>query len=217
MNENYYRLYKEVGKKYKKLPQKMQLACLRTYKKTGDLKALEQILNANLPLVIDIASSFNRKGENQDLLMDFISVGYEESIKCLDRYKFGKGDCTVTSWIRNNVRNKIWSFLREHKKVVKINTSAYDKLSEDKKNRDKFFAKNGFFPIKGQILKHNGETYKFKNEYDLSIVDGRNENGDDEVFSLIPDFNEEDFFPTNSLLKNTINNIAKKNIKFFRI
>lgn len=208
MNENYIRLYKEVGKKYEKVPQKKQLAYLKQYKKNGNRIFLDKILYANLPLIIDIACSFNRKGENDNLLMDFISVGCEEGIKCLDRYTFGKGNCTVSSWIRNNVRNKIITFLRENKNVVKINTSAHQKLIEDRKKREKFFALNGTFPLAGQTLKEDKGSYKFKNEYEFNFFNGENTNGES-IFDEIEDFNEEEFIPSNVILRNNLNNIIK--------
>ncbi len=211
MNDNYRRLYKEVKSKYEKVSQPQQLKYLKNYKRTRNRAMLEQILYANMPIIIDIACSFNRKGENNELLMDFISIGYEESIKCLDRYKFGKGNCTVTSWIRNNVRNKIWTFLREYKKVVKINTSAYDKFTEDRKLRDRFFALNGFFPTKGDIItKGDGTTHKFKDEYEFSIFDGHGDETEEGFFNTISDFDESSFIPLDCQLKNKIRGIAEQ-------
>lgn len=214
MNQ-YIRLHRDVGKNYITLPQKKQLKLLKKYQETKEEKYLVQIIKANLRLIIDVANSFNRYGQYDSILMDLISVGNEEAIRCLDRYDFNKGNCTVSSWIRNNITLKIILYLKEYGVIVKVNSSAYDKISNDKKHRNTFFLKNGYYPNKGETINIDGEPIKFKNEYELSTFDGFESNGEKSFFENMEDeasSNEFEFLTKREIVALKINEIAGKSL-----
>lgn len=213
IKEQHGKLYNDVKTKYINIPQAKQLEYLKKYKKTKDVKYLHLIINANLRLIMDVACSFNRHGGNDMILLDLISIGNEEAIKCLDRYQFDKGWCSVSSWIRNNIRLKMIMFLKEHSNVVKINSSAYDQIRRDKQYRNMFFLENGYFPHTGECIVNGEEEYVFKDEYVFSTTAGfESEDGESFFEKIIDDSNVEktDINSNAHIIKKKINDIAKK-------
>lgn len=213
IKEKYNRLYSDIKTAYIKIPQAKQLDFLKKYRKTRDIKYLHLIINANLPLIMDVACSFNRHGGNDMVLLDLVSIGNEEAIKCLERYQFDKGKCSVSSWIRNNIRLKMIMFLKEHSNVVKINSSAYDQIRKDKNYRNMFFLENGYFPHVGESIVDGEEEYIFKDEYVFSTTAGFESEGGESFFEKIIDdshVEQPDMNSNADIIKKKINDIAKK-------
>lgn len=165
------RLYKEVGKEHNELPLNEQLDVLKLYHETGDHIYANMIIKSNLKLIMGICKTFLRNTSPElPIYLDVHSEAFKEALDCLDRFKFDIGECTVPSWIRNNVFRCITSYVKSYKHVVKYTPIVHDKLDLHHKARNAFYTVNERFPVKGDevnfLYKGRRVDYEFKNDLD---------------------------------------------------
>lgn len=167
-------LFKEVGKNQLKLSLSEQYDLLVKYHEFFDEKYSDLIVRANLKLIMGICKRFLRhKTQDHPMYMDVHSEAFKEAVNCLKRFRFDKGNCTVPSWIRNNVHRKISNFMKTNKYCIKYTPIVHDRLDLYGKAKNAFYTKNERLPMAGDsvdfLYKGRREFYEFKKDYDTPI------------------------------------------------
>lgn len=171
----YESLFKEVGKNQLNLSLDEQHDLLVKYHENGfDTQYSEQILKANLKLIMGICKVFvKNKSPNHPLYMDIHAKAFREALECLKRFRFDKGNCTVPSWIRNNVYRGVSSFIKANSNVVKYNSVMYDKIDMHRNAKDAFFTRHERPPVEGDdinfLYRGRHVDYRFTKDYEAPI------------------------------------------------
>ena len=174
----------------------------------GDTKAMDRLIKANLKFVISIAKEYQGQGLP---LSDLISEGNLGLVKAATRYDHTKGFRFITYavwWIKE----AIFKSLNDNARTIRLPTNVIKKLSELRKESDKFRFENEREPYYGEIVDENGEIDELLTPTCASLNDTINEDGD-ELYSIIEDkslSDNEEIFSQNQKLKNEINNILSK-------
>jgi RNA polymerase primary sigma factor len=174
----------------------------------GDTKAMDRLVKANLKFVISIAKEYQGQGLP---LSDLISEGNLGLVKAATRYDHTKGFRFITYavwWIKE----AIFKSLNDNARTIRLPTNVIKKLSELRKESDKFRFDNEREPYYGEIVDENGEIDELLTPTCTSLNDRINEDGD-ELYSIIEDkslTDNEEIFSQNQKLKNEIDNILSK-------
>ncbi len=150
---------------------------------SGDETAIEELVNANLKFVISIAKEYQNQGL---LLSDLISEGNFGLVKAATRFDHTRGFRFISYavwWIKQSIIQS----LNENARTVRLPANVISKLSQLKKDIEKFEFENEREPIYGEIFDENNEAV------DLifypkcgSLNDVINEEGD-EMIDLLSD------------------------------
>lgn len=167
-------LFKEVGRQQLKLTLSQQYDLLKLYHQNYEPKYAEQIVRANLKLIMGLCKRFLRyKNQDHPLYMDVHSEAFREAVMCLKRFNFDKGNCTVPSWIRNNVSRTISNFVKTNKHNVKYTPIVHDRLDLYDKAKNAFYTLHERFPVHGEsidfLYKGKRHFYEFKKDYDQPV------------------------------------------------
>jgi len=119
----------------------------------GDETAKEKLVNSNLKFVISIAKEY----QNQGLpLSDLISEGNYGLVKAASRFDHTRGFRFISYavwWIKQSIIQS----LNENARLVRLPANVINKLSNLKKEIEKFEFQNEREPIYGEILDENNE------------------------------------------------------------
>lgn len=171
-------LFKEVGRNQLTLSLDEQYDLLQKFH-NSDFNEIysEKILKANLKLIMGICRQFLRnKSPQHPLYMDIHAKAFREGLECLKRFRFDKGNCTVPSWIRNNVYRALYNFIKVNSSAVKCNAVMLSKMDLYRNAKDAFFTHHERQPVEGDEIDflYRGKRieYKFTKDYQSPIVIG---------------------------------------------
>jgi len=148
----------------------------------------DELIKANLRLVISIAKRFQRRGLS---LEDLIQEGNIGLIKAIERFDFTRGhklSTYATWWIKQSISRA----LEEKVRTVRLPTHVIEVLNKIKKVTQYFFLKNGELPTEKMVASELGYSIKdlrFYNSissYSYSLDKTLGKEGDTELYQIIP-------------------------------
>ena len=165
--------------------------------KSGNIKAIDKLVEANLKFVVSIAKEY----QNQGLaLADLISEGNYGLVKAATRFDHTRGFRFISYavwWIKQSILQG----LNDNARMVRLPANVINKLNSLKKDIEKFEFENERLPIYGEILDDNDEAVDLTlYSKCTSLNDVINEDGD-ELIDLISDNVEEDRLIVDDRLK----------------
>jgi RNA polymerase primary sigma factor len=144
----------------------------------GSSAAIEKLVNANLKFVISIAKEYQSKGMP---LGDLISEGNFGLVKAASRFDHTKGFRFISYavwWIKQSIIQG----LNENARTVRLPPNVIKKLSNLKKEIERFEFENEREPIYGEILDKNNEAVELiLYPTCTSLNDVINEDGDEMI------------------------------------
>ena len=175
----------------------------------GDDSAISKLVGANLKFVISIAKEYQGQGLS---LSDLISEGNLGLVNAATRFDHTRGFRFISYavwWIKESIIKS----LNDNARTIRLPTNVIKKVSDLKKEIEKFELDNERLPVYGDLLDDNGELVEeFTTPQCTSLNDIINEDGD-ELYCIIADVNsniEEEIFSTDDRIKKEINNILSK-------
>jgi len=165
--------------------------------KSGNLNAIDKLVEANLKFVVSIAKEY----QNQGLpLADLISEGNYGLVKAATRFDHTRGFRFISYavwWIKQSIIQG----LNDNARMVRLPANVINKLNNLKKEIERFEFENEREPIYGEILDENEESVDLTlYSRCASLNDVINEDGD-ELIDLISDKVEEDKIIVDEKLK----------------
>lgn len=174
--------------------------------KDGDPKAIDKLVKANLKFVISIAKEYQGQGLS---LSDLISEGNLGLVKAATRFDHTRGFRFISYavwWIKESILKS----LNDNARIIRLPANVIKKLSDLKKEVDKFQFENEREPVYGDLIDLDGQIVdEILTPTCTSLNDIINDDGD-ELYSLIEDVNlstEEEVFSPNDRIKEEINNV----------
>jgi RNA polymerase primary sigma factor len=166
----------------------------------GDTDAINELVNANLRFVIQIAKEYQNQGLPLD---DLISDGNYGLIKAATRFDHTLGFRFISYavwWIKQSIIQS----LNDNARMVRLPASIINKISVLKKEIERFEFENEREPIFGEILDENNEpieliTYPKASSLNEII----NEDGDEMIDTLTAD--DEEIFVVTDKIKDLLN------------
>jgi RNA polymerase primary sigma factor len=171
----------------------------------GDDSAIEELVFANLKFVISIAKEY----QNQGLpLSDLINEGNYGLIKAATKFDHTRGFRFISYavwWVKQSIIQS----LNDNARTIRLPTNVINKLSQLRKEVDKFKLENEREPVYGDI-EIEGETvevFNFEQNVTKSLNDVINEDGS-ELYEIIENPNTvevENFYDVDSIIKDELN------------
>lgn len=192
--ENYERIYQDIKKNNKRLKKNNedlfkkktlkneQKSLIYDYLINGNIKSRDLLIESNLKLCIKMAKKFTDITSKTDFFDDFISVGFLESIECIERYvvdhKKGNkiSDASVSTWIRNNVNYALIRYMKEKGNVIKLQSTYIDDINDEKTAIECFIKENHRLPMNGEeyiITKIKNKRNNIQEKYKKKIIFGK--------------------------------------------
>lgn len=148
----------------------------------GDDSAIDELVNANLKFVISIAKEYQGQGLS---LSDLISEGNYGLIKAAKKFDHTRGFRFISYavwWIRQSILQS----LSENARIIRLPSNVVNKLSQLKKQIQKFEHINERTPVCGEVV--GNELVMFNTPTCSSLNDKVSEDGS-ELYELIEDVN----------------------------
>tara|TARA_Y100000592_G_scaffold15668_1_gene23058 strand:- start:4567 stop:5403 length:837 start_codon:yes stop_codon:yes gene_type:complete len=175
----------------------------------GDKKAIDKLVKANLKFVISIAKEYQGQGLP---LSDLISEGNLGLVRAATRYDHTRGFRFISYavwWIKEAILKS----LNDNSRIIRLPSNVIKKISDLRKEIDKFEIENERLPGHGDLTNELGEVLEApKTPSCTSLNDVINDEGD-ELYCLIEDKNsttEKEIFSQDDKIKEEIKNILSK-------
>ena len=171
----------------------------------GDDSAIEELVFANLKFVISIAKEY----QNQGLpLCDLINEGNYGLIKAATKFDHTRGFRFISYavwWVKQSIIQS----LNDNARTIRLPTNVINKLSQLRKEINKFKLENEKEPVYGdiEIEGENVEIINFEQNVTKSLNDVINEDGS-ELYEIIENPNTvevENFYDVDSIVKDELN------------
>jgi len=199
--------FKDVRKSELITPEEEVLLAIRI--QDGDDLAVDRLVKANLKFVISIAKEYQGQGLS---LSDLISEGNLGLIKAASRYDHTRGFRFISYavwWIKESIIKS----LNDNARMIRLPSNVIKKVSDLRKELERFESENERAPVYGDIIDENGDVVdELRTPHCTSLNDVINEDGD-ELYCLIEDKNsniEEEVFSSEARIKEEINNMLSK-------
>lgn len=173
----------------------------------GDDSAIEELVFANLKFVISIAKEY----QNQGLpLSDLINEGNYGLIKAATKFDHTRGFRFISYavwWVKQSIIQS----LNDNARTIRLPTNVINKLSQLRKEIDKFKLENEREPVYGdiEIEGENVEIINFEQNVTKSLNDVINETGS-ELYEIIENPNTvevENFYDIDNIVKDELNKV----------
>ena len=175
----------------------------------GDEKAIDKLVKSNLKFVISIAKEYQGQGLS---LSDLIGEGNLGLVKAATRFDHTRGFRFISYavwWVKESIIKS----LNDNARTIRLPTNVIKKVSDLRKEIEKFEFENEREPVYGDLFDENGElTETVITPYCSSLNDIINDEGD-ELCSIIEDKNsstEEEVFSTTEKVKSEIDYMLSK-------
>ena len=175
----------------------------------GDEKAKDKLVKANLKFVISIAKEYQGQGLS---LSDLISEGNLGLVRAATRYDHTRGFRFISYavwWIKEAILKS----LNDNSRIIRLPSNVIKKISDLRKEINRFETENERLPVYGDLINENGETLETpRTPSCTSLNDVINEDGD-ELYCLLEDKNsttEKEIFSQDDKIKEEIKNILSK-------
>ena len=169
--------------------------------KSGDARATEELINANLKFVISIAKEYQGQGLQ---LCDLINEGNYGLIKAANRFDHTRGFRFISYavwWIKQSIIQS----LNDNARIVRLPANVINKISKLNKDIIRFESDNEREPVYGEICDKDKNILMLSYPKTTSLNQMINEDGD-ELIELIPSESENlDQDEINSLVKKELN------------
>ena len=172
----------------------------------GDERAIERLCHANLKFVIKIAKEYQGQGLS---LADLISEGNLGLVKAAKRFDHTRGFKFISYavwWIRQAINHS----LCENSRMIRLPTNQIKRISDMRKEIEKFKFENERTPVYGDITDEEGNlTTLLDGQTCGSLNETINEEGD-ELYILLEDKNsapDDNFYGVDERVKEEINNV----------
>lgn len=150
--------------------------------KEGNQEAIEKLVNSNLKFVVSVAKDYQNQGLS---LSDLISEGNYGLVKAATRFDHTRGFRFISYavwWIKQSIIQS----LNENARTVRLPANIINKLSQLKKEIEKFEFENEREPIYGEILDENNEPVELITHPRCnSLNDTINEDGDELIDIIV--------------------------------
>lgn len=175
----------------------------------GDERAIDRLVKSNLKFVISIAKEYQGQGLS---LSDLIGEGNLGLVKAATRFDHTRGFRFISYavwWVKESIIKS----LNDNARTIRLPTNVIKKVSDLRKEIEKFEFENEREPVYGDLFDDNGEiTETVITPYCSSLNDVINDDGD-ELCSIIEDKNssiEEEVFSTREKVKSEIDDMLSK-------
>lgn len=170
--------------------------------KEGNQEAIEKLVNANLKFVVSIAKDY----QNQGLpLSDLISEGNYGLVKAATRFDHTRGFRFISYavwWIKQSIIQS----LNENARTVRLPANIINRLSQLKKEIEKFEFENEREPIYGEILDENNEPVELITHPKCnSLNEVINEDGDELIDLIVVNDEEAEKLFIDNRIKDELN------------
>lgn len=152
----------------------------------GDEEAIHKLVNSNLKFVVSIAKEYQNQGLS---LSDLISEGNYGLVKAATRFDHTRGFRFISYavwWVKQSIIQS----LNENARTIRLPANIINRLSQIRKEIERFEFQNEREPIFGEIFDENNkpiELFTFSKCTSLNEI--INENGD-EIIDTISDKQE---------------------------
>jgi len=150
--------------------------------KEGSQEAIEKLVNSNLKFVVSVAKDYQNQGLS---LSDLISEGNYGLVKAATRFDHTRGFRFISYavwWIKQSIIQS----LNENARTVRLPANIINKLSQLKKEIEKFEFENEREPIYGEILDENNEPVELISHPRCnSLNEAINEDGDELIDIIV--------------------------------
>lgn len=150
--------------------------------KEGSQEAIEKLVNSNLKFVVSVAKDYQNQGLS---LSDLISEGNYGLVKAATRFDHTRGFRFISYavwWIKQSIIQS----LNENARTVRLPANIINKLSQLKKEIEKFEFENEREPIYGEILDENNEPVELISHPRCnSLNETINEDGDELIDIIV--------------------------------
>ncbi len=154
----------------------------------GSREATEKLINSNLKFVVSIAKEYQNQGLS---LADLVSEGNYGLVKAATRFDHTRGFRFISYavwWIKQSIIQS----LNENARMIRLPANVINKVSNLKKEIERFQLQNEREPIYGEIFDENNEPVElFTYPKCASLNDVVNEDGD-EIINLIASEEDEE-------------------------
>ena len=186
-DETINRYFKDVKKRETLTTSKVNELAIRI--QNGDVKAVDELVEANLKFVVTIAKEYQGQGLP---LPDLISEGNYGLIKAAYKFDHTKGFKFISYavwWIKQSILQS----LNDNARIIRLPTNVVNKIQQLKKDIEKFEFLNEREPNIGEEINESGDVIKRVATGSITLNDKINEEGD-ELHEVIEDlmFSEEE-------------------------
>lgn len=173
----------------------------------GDDSAIEELVFANLKFVISIAKEYKNQGLP---LCDLINEGNYGLIKAATKFDHTRGFRFISYavwWVKQSIIQS----LNDNARTIRLPTNVINKLSQLRKEIDKFKLENEREPVYGdiEIEGENVEIFNFEQNVTKSLNDVINETGS-ELYEIIENPNTvevENFYDIDNIVKDELTKV----------
>lgn len=137
----------EIGK-FDLLTRDQERALARRIKR-GDKKAIEEMVHANLRLVVKVANDYDNQGVDLLDLINEGNMGLVEAVKRFDPNNGAKLSTYGVHWIKQRMRRAI----NNDSKTIRVPVHVYEKVSKIRRVENDYYLKHGRFPTVAYVAK----------------------------------------------------------------
>jgi RNA polymerase sigma factor (sigma-70 family) len=189
------------------------------WKKNGDLKSRDKLLDSLYPLALQLVNKLILKtGSNKVDVKDLQQEANLALVHVLDESDYNPDLGTLPTYFRSRLPMYFYRALKDYGNFIRIPDNILKDLSAESKAFDEFVKNNGRYPEVGEVVTYKNKEFIFGEKNRIyNIVSGNNtvgEEGEDsvELFDLISDEQEQNFelVDKNQILNNIVDSLSKR-------
>lgn len=119
-------LFMQEANRYVPMTQEVELANLKAYKETGDIRYKDVLMKHNIRFVMTVASQYRRSGISP---LEFINIGFIGLDKAIEKYELDSGKKLITfavHWIKASISE----YLRDNANLIRLPANQHLRLQK---------------------------------------------------------------------------------------